>query len=118
MNVAQASTVWLPVGDLDSAVRFYCETLGLQERQRENAWAEVEADGLRIGLNAHEQERPGGAGGAVIAFQPEEKLERAVEQLRAQGVEFPSEISEHPWGRVATFKDPSGNDLQLYEPPA
>jgi predicted enzyme related to lactoylglutathione lyase len=25
-------------------------------------------------------------------------------------------ISEHPWGRIVTFKDPDGNDLQLYTP--
>ena len=29
-----------------------------------------------------------------------------------------AEISEHDWGRVATFKDSEGNDLQLYEPPS
>jgi len=29
----------------------------------------------------------------------------------------PAGISEHPWGRVATFKDSEGNDVQLYEPP-
>ena len=28
------------------------------------------------------------------------------------------EISEHAWGRIATFKDTEGNDLQLYAPPA
>jgi len=29
-----------------------------------------------------------------------------------------AEISEHDRGRVATFKDSEGNDLQLYEPPS
>ncbi len=38
-------------------------------------------------------------------------------RLRGKGVEFASGISDHPWGRVATFRDPDGNDLQLYEPP-
>jgi hypothetical protein len=35
-----------------------------------------------------------------------------------QGVEVAAEISEHPWGRVTTFKDSEGNDLQLYGPPS
>jgi predicted enzyme related to lactoylglutathione lyase len=26
-------------------------------------------------------------------------------------------ISEHPWGRVATFKNSEGNDIQLNEAP-
>jgi len=32
-------------------------------------------------------------------------------------VVFSAEISEHAWGRVVTFKDSEGNDIQLYEPP-
>ena len=40
-----------------------------------------------------------------------------VERLRERGVEFAGEISEHPWGRIVPFKDPDGNDLQLYAPP-
>jgi predicted enzyme related to lactoylglutathione lyase len=41
-----------------------------------------------------------------------------VEQLRSEGVEIAGDITEHPWGRIATFEDPDGSDLQLYEPPA
>jgi len=54
----------------------------------------------------------------VIAFQPQAGLDPTVERLRHDGVEIAGEITEHPWGRIATFKDPDGNDLQLYEPPA
>jgi catechol 2,3-dioxygenase-like lactoylglutathione lyase family enzyme len=113
--VIGASVVWLPVSDLDRAVEFYRDRLGLQERQHESDWAELEADGLRLGLNARES--PGGSGGAVIAFRPRDGLDRACAELREQAVEFADGISEHPWGRVAPFKDPDGNDLQLYEPP-
>ena len=44
-------------------------------------------------------------------------LEVTVNDLQSQGVEVHAGISEHPWGRVATFKDSEGNDVQLYEPP-
>ncbi len=37
--------------------------------------------------------------------------------LKGKGVEFSAGISEHDWGRIATFNDTEGNDLQLYEPP-
>ena len=56
-------------------------------------------------------------GGAVIAFRPAEGLDEAVERLSGEGVEFVGGVSEHPWGRIAPFKDPDGNSLQLYEPP-
>ena len=41
----------------------------------------------------------------------------AVEDLKSKDVQFPARISEHDWGRIATFNDSEGNDLQLYEPP-
>ncbi len=80
-------------------------------------WAEIDASGLNIGLNGRESEGAQSDGGPVITFQPEGGLDAAVEALRGKGVHFPAEFSEHDRGRVATFKDSEGNDLQLYEPP-
>ena len=110
------AVVWLPVSDVRRSLSFYRDTLSLDEVRSGEDWAELDANGLHIGLNGNEQ--PGGDGGAVIAFQPQGTLDEVVEQLRGEGVEIVGEISEHPWGRVATFKDPDGNDLQLYEPPS
>jgi predicted enzyme related to lactoylglutathione lyase len=114
--VAGISVVWLPVTDVGRSITFYRDQLGLEQLQREDDWAQLDAHGVRIGLNATES--PRGDGGAVIAFQAEDELESAVRELREHGVEIAGEISEHPWGRVATLKDPDGNDLQLYEPPS
>jgi len=111
------ANVWLPVQNTDRAVDFYENTLGLSVVKRDGPWAEVEADGLRIGLNGREPQGAGVEGGPVVTFQPDGSLEEAMEDLRGKGVEFPVGISEHGWGRVVTFKDPDGNDLQLYEPP-
>lgn len=115
MTTSGIAVVWLPVGDLDRALAFYRDTLGLSENRREQDWAHLDAGGLRIGLNAHES--PSGDGGAVIAFQAQPDIDAAVGRLRDAGVDFAGEITDHPWGRVATFKDPDGNDLQLYQPP-
>ena len=60
---------------------------------------------------------PGGDGGAVIAFAVDD-LDATVDDLKGKGVAFADEVSEHPWGRIAPFKDPDGNDLQVYAPPA
>ena len=111
------STVWVPVADLDRARSFYRDTLGLSETKAEDGWAELDTGGLVIGLNSREEGGAGVEGGPVIAFSPTGDLEGAVEGLKDKGVDFPGEISEHPWGRIATFKDSEGNDLQLYEPP-
>lgn len=110
------ATVWVPVENVGRAVTFYGETLGLDVTNHDGDWAEVKSDGLTIGLNAREDEGAGVSGGPVIAFRPQDGIEDAVEALRDKGVEIAGEVSEHPWGRVATFKDSEGNDLQLYAP--
>ncbi len=111
------ATVWLPVNDMDRATGFYADTLGLQLKDNHGEWAELDADGLMIGLNARDEEKPSPEGGAVIAFRAQEGIDEAVERLRGEGVDFVGGISEHPWGRIAPFKDPDGNSLQLFEPP-
>ena len=111
------STVWLPVNDMDRALAFYGETLGLKVKDNHGEWAEVDADGLTIGLNARDSETPGSEGGAVVAFRPDGGIEDVVEKLEGQGVDFAGGVTDHPWGRIAAFHDPDGNVLELYEPP-
>lgn len=109
------AATWLPVTDMDKAVAFYRDDLGLEVVDHDGQWSEVTAGDQRIGLNSAES--PSGDGGAVIAFGVDD-IEATVASLKDKGVEFTGELSEHPWGRIAPFKDPDGNDLQVYAPPA
>ncbi len=111
------AVVWMPVQDIDRAKSFYSETLGLPLTNEDGDWAEVDANGLTIGLNGREPEGARGEGGPVVTFQPQAGLDQTVSDLQGSGVDVPAGVSEHPWGRVATFKDSEGNDIQLYEPP-
>jgi predicted enzyme related to lactoylglutathione lyase len=101
---------------MNRAVTFYGDTLGLDVTEHDGDWSEVDANGVKIGLNSSES--PSGDGGALVAFQPDGDIETEVSRLKDAGVTFPDEISDHPWGRIVPFKDPDGNDLQLYAPPA
>ncbi|MFZ1993261.1 MAG: VOC family protein [Solirubrobacteraceae bacterium] len=109
------SAIWLPVSDMRRAVAFYRDSLGLEVLEHDDDWSEVTAGDQRIGLNASES--PVGDGGAVIAFAVDD-IEATIQQLKDQGVEFSGELSEHPWGQIAPFKDPDGNDLQVYAAPS
>jgi predicted enzyme related to lactoylglutathione lyase len=109
------SVVWVPVSDMDKSLEFYGDTLGLDIEQQEDDWSMVVAGAVRIGLNGRNEETSGGEGGAVIAFAVSDTIEDAVSELSAAGVEIAGDVSEHPWGKVATFVDPDGNELQLYE---
>ena len=115
--VEGVAAVWVPVQDMDRAEAFYSDSLGLTVDRQDDSWAEVDANGLMIGLNAREGEGADSDGGPVITFQPSGDIDEAKRELESRGVEFAAEISEHPWGRIATFKDSEGNDLQLYAPP-
>ena len=116
--VKGVANVWVPVEDVERALNFYQNTLGFSVIKQDGPWAEVDANGLNIGLNGREPEGVQAGGGPVITFQPEEGLEAVVDDLEGKGVEFAAGISEHEWRRVATFKDSEGNHLQLYEPPS
>lgn len=112
------AAVWVPVQNMDRALNFYRDTLKLDVKSSGDDWSEVDANGLMIGLNARETATGGSGGGAVVTFQPDGGIDAEVQRLRDVGVEFSGGISDHPWGRIATFKDSEGNDLQLYAPPA
>jgi predicted enzyme related to lactoylglutathione lyase len=111
------ATVWVPVDDMERAKRFYGGTLRLDVGKETPEWSEIDAGNLTIGLNAREDTSAHAEGGAVITFTPEGGIDAEVERLRGEGVEFVGGISDHPWGRIAAFKDSEGNDLQLYAPP-
>lgn len=111
------ATVWVPVTDMDRAVTYYQDVLGLSVRSRSDDWSELETDGLVIGLNARESAQPA-TGGAVISFQPTGSIEDERDELTSRGGELTGEVSEHPWGRILPFQDSEGNDLQLYTPPS
>ena len=112
------ATVWVPVDDMDRAVSFYTETLNLTAKSTDKQWSAIDAGNLTIGLNAREGTSAHADGGAVITFTPEGGIDAEVDRLTEAGVSFTGGISDHPWGRIAPFKDSEGNDLQLYTPPS
>ena len=112
------ATVWLPVKEMKRAVEFYRDTLGLEVTKETDDWSELDANGLMIGLNAREEAGSDSDGGAILTFQPDGGIEDEVNRLKAEGVSFSGEISDHPWGRIAAFKDSEGNTLQVYAPPS
>jgi len=111
------AAVWVPVENMERAVAFYRDVLGFDVDEQDTDWSEVDANGVKIGLNGREKAVAHSDGGAVISFQPDGELEAEVESLKGKGVSFTGEISDHEWGRIIPFTDSEGNDLQFYTPP-
>ena len=100
--------------DLDRAVVFYGEVLGLSLTHRAgNEWAEFQAGAVRLALHGTEEGSvpPGG----TVVFRVGD-LDAARWALERRGVVFDGHEAEVPgFARFATFHDPDGNPLQLIE---
>ena len=109
----QNSFFTIMIADMDRAIAFYTETLGLRlESRYENEWAEVVGAGARIGLHG------GGEGNNAtralsLGFGVAD-LDAAMADLKAQGVEF-GRVSEDGPVRIARFSDPDGTPLYLVQ---
>jgi catechol 2,3-dioxygenase-like lactoylglutathione lyase family enzyme len=96
------------VSNMDRAVRFYSETLGLKLAYRL---------GDPIGLHPASSENTAGRKGSMaIGLQLKGSLRDAVSALKAKGVHFQSDvINEGKAGSFIGFEDPDGNQLYLAE---
>ena len=112
--------VSMPTQDLDGAMGFYRDVLGLehsstwQKDGRDPLGAEFEAGAVTISLVA--SERLGitfQANKVPIALHVDD-VAVAREELESRGVEFPTETIDSGVCHMAYFHDPDGNALMLH----
>ena len=115
------------VDDVDAAIDFYCGLLDFKEDMHPApSFAMLSRGDLRLVLTA-----PGGGPGGGQAmpdgtlpepggwnrFQLEvTDLPATVEELRAQGARFRSDIIAGVGGNQILLEDPSGNPIELFQP--
>lgn len=109
----------LYVSNMDAAVRFYTQSLGLRLRMRAaNHWAEVDAGkGFVIGLHPERPGRTPGSSGAVqIGVLVTARLEEVLATLSSRGVDVVGGVTDAgPGMRFATIRDMDDNELYLWE---
>jgi len=104
---------WYPTKDLETAKKFYSEVLGLKKAFEMPSWVEFSpAEGApAIGLSANPANTQ--QQGATVVLKVDD-IERVFEELTQRGVKFEGGVDEVPGiVRLASFRDPFGNRLQL-----
>jgi predicted enzyme related to lactoylglutathione lyase len=111
------ANVTLMVADMDRAVRFYTEGLGLPLTFRAgDDWAQVQAPGLTIGLHpARHPVEPRRPDSSISLGFGVKNIEVAVGALRERGVAISQDVVEGGADRIVNFTDPDGTALYLIE---
>ena len=111
--------VGIPVTDQEAALRFYTELLGLKiitdqpfnEKQR---WIELMIPGAETGIALF---TPEGHEKRIGEFQSIsfwcDDVFATFDALKKKGVVFTREPATQPWGSMAIFQDPDGNQFVL-----
>ena len=111
--------VGIPVRNQDVSLKFYTETLGMKvatdqpfnETQR---WIELLIPGADTGVALFTPEGHEKRIGEFqsISFWCDDVFATA-KTLKSKGVSFSTEPKNEPWGSIAVFKDPDGNQFAL-----
>ena len=107
------SMIILLVNDLEKAKEFYKKIGGIQKFALKNHWAEIALGEIKIGLcptsTITENFRTG-----IVLETP--NLQETYEHWNKLGVEFLNEPKTALHGIMASFKDSSGNIIDIYQP--
>ena len=107
------------VSNMDAAVQFYTQALGLKLSNRfGDNWATVEAGkGLTIGLHpaSPKHPAPGTKGAMMLGLEIDGSIESAVARLEEKGVRMKGSIMRGEAGNFLHVEDPDGNEIYLWE---
>lgn len=109
--------VWITVKDLELALTFYTETVGLTllEKNDEFGWAELSGlGGCRLGIAQENEEMKAGVN-AVTTISVAD-IESATQEIKSRGATLLGDIVTIPEQiRMQLFQDADGNQMQLVQ---
>jgi len=108
-----------PITDVTRAREFYEQKLGLtigrHGNQGDQWWIEYDLPGGGcLALTNFTQEEPSSSAGGTIAFEVED-LDTLIADLKAQNVEFKSDVIHGPNCRMSVCLDSEGNSILLHQ---
>ena len=106
--------------NIEQALEFYRDVLGLKLLVQNEEWVEFDVGGQRLALRRVDSmpAMPEGShpSGAMIWLESR-PIEKAITFLEEKNINIINKLERYSYGKTATFKDPDGNLIGLYEPP-
>lgn len=110
---------WIVVKNLDEAIRFYRDVIGLtlKEYNKEFAWVEFcGPEGQTLGITQENPVFHMKSGTNAVVTISVENMENAIATLKKNGAKLVGVVMEVPGEvKLQTFEDESGNTFQLAE---
>ncbi len=109
--------VLIYTGNFPPMLAFYRDTLGLTPRGVKPGFVNFEWNEVRLTVTEHSEVHGTALDSLRIMVNfTVDDIQGAVARLKAAGVVFSREPEQESWGGwIATFHDPDGNTLQLFE---
>jgi predicted enzyme related to lactoylglutathione lyase len=112
----KVSIAWFTVDDFEAAKKFYGNVLGMKKTFEMQTWAEFSDGEGDASIGIATNSRAGKEPGATVILEVD-NIEGQRKRLESNGVKFEGAIEEIPGVvRMTTFRDPSGNRMQLCQP--
>lgn len=108
----------IPVKDLDRAVGFYTDVLGLRQVTRLDDFtlALLESAQGQIWLMDYGGRLEPGGRPTQLVLLTDEGVDEWLERVTSAGCEISQEIHDDPLGRLFIFADPEGNLVEIRQP--
>jgi predicted enzyme related to lactoylglutathione lyase len=112
MTIKRIRTVYFPVEDVGSSIKFYETALGLGLKFRDgDAWAEFRTGDASFALGSG-AEAATAEKGAVVVFESDE-MDALLERITRDGGRLITKRDMSDHGELATCCDPQGNLFQV-----
>ncbi|MDI1495769.1 MAG: Glyoxalase-like domain-containing protein [Cenarchaeum symbiont of Oopsacas minuta] len=119
MHITRLGNVILAVKDLDKAVEFYHDVIGLPIKNQRRTWVDLGTTGALISLHPASltAEHVGSSidNGITIGFTVGD-VTSAVEEIRSKNIPILRDVIERDAGKNAIIQDPDGYLVSLFEP--
>lgn len=114
MAVKKFSSAYYVVNDMDAAVGFYRDVLGLDVKFRDgDRWTQLDVNGVGVALADPSEGAVPPGGGATVVLEVDD-LEAMRDKLAAAGATVNDTVDMGGHGKYFTATDPAGNIVQIF----